>query len=423
MNSIVNKFLLAGDKFMPEMHLRSPGLTYSACGPFTRTQERIAKFKTSGDTSHIYKNDLDKACFQHDLAYGHKDLPTRTAADKVLRDKAFAIAQDQSKDGYQRSLASMVYKFFDKKVQGTGLSSTNEDLANELHKRIIRNFKRRKVIPVSVDNIWGADLADMQLISKQNKGYRFLLCVIDLYSKYAWVVPIKDKKGDSLVAAFQKILKSGRKPSKIWVDRGSEFYNSKMTAFLKDNDIDRYSTFNEGKSVVAERFIRTLKSKLYKHMTSMSKNVYIDALPAIVEEYNNTYHSTIKMKPVEVTDGSVDYSIGENKKPPKFKVGDRIRISKYKSLFTKGYMPNWIEEIFVIKEVKKTVPYTYVIEDLQGDTIDGTLYEQELQKTKQEVYRIEKVLRTKGDKLFVKWKGYPSSQNSWIDKSSVVGIK
>ena len=166
----------------------------------------------------------------------------------------------------------MVYKFFDRKVQGSGLSSTNEDLANELHKRIIRNFKRRKVVPVSVDNIWGADLADMQLISRQNKGYRFLLCVIDLYSKYAWVVPIKDKKGDTLVAAFQKILKSGRKPNKIWVDRGSEFYNSKMDKFLKDNDIGRYSTFNEGKSVVAERFIRTLKTKIYRHMTSVSKN-------------------------------------------------------------------------------------------------------------------------------------------------------
>ena len=128
-------------------------------------------------------------------------------------------------------------------------------------------------------------------------------------------------------------------------------------------------------------------------MTSVFKNVYIDALPAIVEKYNNTYHRTIKMKPIEVTDGSVDYTKDKNKKLPKFKVGDRVRISKYKSLFTKGYMSNWKEEIFVVKEVKETVPYTYVIEDLQGDTIDGTFYEQELQKTNQEVYRIEKVLK------------------------------
>ena len=134
MNDIINKFLLAGDKFMPETHLRQPGITYSACGPFTKTQEHLARFKETGDTKHIYRNTLDKACFQHDLAYGNKDIPTRTAADKVLRDKAFDIAQDQSKDGYQRSLAAMVYKFFNKKTQGSGL-------ADELHKRIVRKFE------------------------------------------------------------------------------------------------------------------------------------------------------------------------------------------------------------------------------------------------------------------------------------------
>ena len=420
MNEIVNKFLLAGDRFMPEMHLRQPGFTYSACGPFTKTSERIAKFKETGDPKYIYKNDLDKACFQHDLAYGNKDLKTRVEADKVLRDKAFKVAQDKSKDAMQRSLAAMVYKFFDKKTSGSGLSKSA--LAEELHKPIRRKFQRRKVIPVSIDNIWGADLADMQLISKYNKGYRFLLCVIDLYSKYAWVVPVKDKKGETIVAAFQEILGKGRKPNKIWVDRGSEFYNSKMNRFLEENNIERYSTFNEGKSVVAERFIRTLKNKIYKHMTSVSKNVYIDALPKIVQTYNNTYHRTIKMKPNEVTPGSVDYSNNKNKKKAKFKVGDRVRISKYKNIFTKGYMPNWTEEVFTIKQVKNTEPWTYVIEDLQGNTIDGTFYEAELQKTNQEVFRVEKVLKRKGNKLFVKWKGYPSSQNSWIDRSDLLPI-
>ena len=137
MNSIVNKFLLVGDKFMSEMHLEQHGFTYSACGPFIKTEERIAKFKDTGDPSHIYKNDLHKACFQHDIADGNKDVPTSTAADKVLRDKALTTAQ--SKYGYERSLAIMVCKFFDRKVQDAGLSSTNEDLANNLQKRIIRN--------------------------------------------------------------------------------------------------------------------------------------------------------------------------------------------------------------------------------------------------------------------------------------------
>ena len=152
MNEIVNKFLLAGDKFMPEMHLKQPGFTYSACGPFTKNKERIQKFKETGDTSYIYKNELDKACFQHDMAYGDfKDLARRTASDKVLRDKAFNIAKNPNYDGYQRGLASMVYKFFDKKSKGSDVANNeikqNLQLAEELHKPIIKNLKKEQFIP------------------------------------------------------------------------------------------------------------------------------------------------------------------------------------------------------------------------------------------------------------------------------------
>ena len=172
----------------------------------------------------------------------------------------------------------MAYKFFDSKVSGRGakLIPENEQLANELHKPIIRKFKKRKVYSTFKDNIWGVDL-DVQLLRKCNKGVIFLLCVIDIFSKYAWVVPLKDKKGISIVKAFQIILKqSNIKPNKKWVDKGSEFYNAYFKKWLRDNDVVMYSTHNEGKSVVAERFIRTLKSKIYKYMTSISKNVYID---------------------------------------------------------------------------------------------------------------------------------------------------
>ena len=145
----------------------------------------------------------------------------------------------------------------------------------------------------------------MQLISKFNKGFRFLLCINDIFGKYAWVVSLKDKKGVSIVNAFQKILDdSTRKPNKAWVDKRSEFYNSSVKKWLKDNDIEMYSIHNEGKSVVAERFIRTLKNKIYKYMTAISKNVYIDKLDDIVNEYNNTYHRTINMKPVDVKDNT-----------------------------------------------------------------------------------------------------------------------
>ena len=258
MNEIVNEFLLAGDKFMPEIHLKQPGFTYSACRSLTKNKGRIQKFKETGDTSHIYKNELDKACFQHDMAYGDfKDMKRRTAFDNVLRDKAFNLAKTPKYDEYQRGLSSMVYNFFDKKFIGSGVNiplNFNEQLAKELHKQIIKNFEKKKTVYSRFKgNIWGTDFADMHYMSKFNKEFRFLLCVIDIFSKYASLVPLKDKKGASFVDAFQKILDdSNRKPSKIWVDKESEFYNNSLKKWVKDNDIEMYSIHNERKSVIAE---------------------------------------------------------------------------------------------------------------------------------------------------------------------------
>ena len=211
---------------------------------------------------------------------------------------------------------------------------SNQQLADELHKPIIKKFKRRKVYSSFEDNIWGADLADMQLISKFNKGIRFFLCVIDIFSEYAWVVPLKDKKGVTIVNAFQKILNdsmklySKRKPNEIWVDKGSEFYNNSFKKCLKEKDLEMHSTHNERKSVVAERPIRTLKSKIYKYMISISRNVYIDKLDDIVNEYNNTYQ-TVAVK----NNKYIDFDKEVNDKDPKFQVGDHVRISKYKKIF------------------------------------------------------------------------------------------
>ena len=182
-----------------------------------------------------------------------------------------------------------------------------------------------------------------------------------------------------------------------------------------------YLTNNEGKSVIAERFIRTLKTKIYKYMTSISKNGYIDKLDDIVKEYNNKYHTSIKMKPVDVKDNTyIDFKKEINDKNPKFKVGDHVRISKYKNIFAKGYMPNWSEEIFIIKKIKNIVPWTYVINDLNGEGIIGIFYEKELQGTNQQEYRIEKVIKRKRNKLYFKWKGYDNSFNSWIDKKDIL---
>ena len=390
MNNIINKFLLAGDKFMPEMHLRQPQFVYSACGLFTRHKERIKEFKRTGDTRYVYRNELDKACFQHDSAYAdHKDLINRTEVDKVLKDKAYDIASNPEYDGYQRGLASMVYKFFDKKSTGSGfkkLKNTTKPsssiLADELHKPAIRKFKKRKVYSQFKDNIWGVDLADMQSLSRKNKGIKYLLCAIDLYSKYAFVIPLENKKGISVTNGFNKIIKqSNRKPNKTWVDQGGEFYNNVFKKWLSDNDIIMYSTYNEGKSVIAERFIRTLKTKLYKHMTAIGKNVYYDVLDDIVYKYNNTKHSTIKMKPIDVGNNKRVYIDEHNEKHSRFKVGDRVRISKFKNTFAKGYTPNWSSEIFIADKVNDTVPYTYNLKDLNDEEILGSFYDRELQKT------------------------------------------
>ena len=235
----------------------------------------------------------------------------------------------------------MVYKFFDKKSSGSGaINKSNVKLANELHKPLIKKFSKRKVYSSFKDNIWGVDLADMQLLCRQNKGIKYLLCVIDLFSKYAFVVPLKDKKGESVVKGFKKIVnESSRQPNKIWVDQGSEFYNKTFKNWLKDEGIEMYSTYNEGKSVVAERFIRTLKNKLYKHMTAIGKNVYWNVLDDVVEKYNNTINRSIGMKPKDVkSDKKAVYVAESNEKSARFSVGNRVRISKFKTCLLKDML-------------------------------------------------------------------------------------
>ena len=246
------------------------------------------------------------------------------------------------------------------------------DKINNLQMNFINQSsgKKRKVYSSFKDNIWGADLADMQLISKYSKGIRYLICTIDLFSKYAWIFPLKDKKVVSIVNAFQKIIdNSKRKPNKIQADQGSEFYNSQFKEVLKENHMEKYSTYNEGKSAVAEKFIKTLKNKIYKHMTAVLKD--FDVLDVIVDEYDNTFHKTIKIKPIDIKlDSYSVYNVESNEKDPKFKAGDHVRISKYKNIFAKVYTPNWYEEVFAISKIKNTVPWTYVINDLNdGETI------------------------------------------------------
>ena len=265
----------------------------------------------------------------------------------------------------------------------------------------------------------------MQAFSKFNRGIKYLLAVIDVFSKYGWLIPLKDKTGKSVASALKTIFKE-RKPEKMWVDKGKEFYNTDVKEL-----IELYSTENEEKSSVVERWIRTMKEKMWKYFTTNSTKVYINVLPDLVREYNNTRHSSIKMTPVKASKKENELRVWRNLYPKhleiqniklKFSIGDKVRISKKKKTFEKGYTTRWTEEIFTITKIKRTSPITYKIADLNGEEIDGTFYEPELQKTSQQLFRIEKVIEKGKNKSLVKWKGYSNDFNSWVDNKDIVNL-
>ena len=273
---------------------------------------------------------------------------------------------------------SKINDFIDRKI-----------LADELHKKVIKKFKRRKVICNHIDDIWASDLVDYSMFSKQNKHFKYLLVAVDCLSKYLFVRKLKTKTGLEVSNAFRDIFKEGRKPNKLWTDKGTEFVNKIMNKLLKEENIILYHTENEEKSCLAERVNRTIKEKIAKHFTVTNTTKYYDVLDKIVNEYNNTYHNTIRMTPVEGSKKENESDIRERvfteekcTNKAKYKIGDRVRITKYKKTFEKGYSAGWTTEIFVIDNVLNTNPVTYVIRDLNGEIIKGSFYENELQKTK-----------------------------------------
>ena len=270
----------------------------------------------------------------------------------------------------------------------------NIQLANELHKSFKRPKQLRKVYFKSKDNIWNADLITMP---PQN-NYKYILTVMDGFTRYAWTVPLKDKKGETIVNGFIEIMnKSKRKPNKLWVDQGKEFYNQHMYKLFKFKDEDvlkkdengkyknhLYSVFNYGKNPVIERFNRTLTNKLWKQFTVQGNQKWLHILQKITAKYNNTIHKTINTSPSLASKNPSLVKIQKetlNNKKPKFKVNDRVRIFKYKDKFEKGYKGYWTKEIFKIIKINQTNPITYTIQDLNNKNIQGSFYTEELQKT------------------------------------------
>ena len=280
---------------------------------------------------------------------------------------------------------------------------------------------------------WQMDLADMQSMQKFNDGYRYLLVCIDVFSKYAWVIPLKNKTGPSLVEAFKRILASGRKPEKVMTDQGTEFFNRHFKALMKEEKVELYNTYNETKASIIERLIRTLKTKMWRYFTAKKTMRYIDVLPELVYSYNHSVHRSIKSRPVDVTVENEtkiwhtlydDHDVVKDVKY-KFKIGDQVRISKVKRTFEKVYLPNFTKEIFTISKQVPRDPPVYKLKDYDGEELKGTFYDKELQKVikQDDLYEVEKILKKRGKgnnvQYLVKWLGYPSKFNSWVPASEI----
>ena len=307
-----------------------------------------------------------------------------------------------------------------------------------LHKQIRRKFLRRKTVVAGIDYQWQADLADMSKMSKVNDKYRYLLCIMDVFSKFAWVVPITNKTSKTLMDAFKSVLKSGWSPKSLQTDKGTEFKNKDFQNFLKSKKKHFFTTENpETKASIVERFQRTLKSRMWKYFTHHRTLRYVDVLPKLVDGYSHAYNRSIKRAPVSVTIqnepevSEILYDKNKSKSAgSKLKVGDYVRFNKTKRTFDKGYLTNWTQELFKISAVVKTqFPITYKIEDLDDESVRGTFFSQELQRVeKDQIYEIESVLahrKRKVGKKWVKeikvhWKGYPSKFDSWILESDLV---
>lgn len=308
--------------------------------------------------------------------------------------------------------------------------------AYTLHKPVRKSFKRNQVRVRGIDENWQADLVDVQNLKQFNGGYRYLLTCIDVLSKYAWAVPLKSKLSKDVVKAFESILQEGRVPIALHTDKGSEFINKDFQKCLKAHAIHFFTTENEMKGFCIERFHRTLRTRMAKYFTYHNTYKYIPILKELLKGYNATTHSSIGMKPSEVTIENQHRALnalygqrkeGEKKtvKPFSFKfhIGDQVRVSKVKMRFAKGYEANWSEEIFTIAACVKRKPPVYKIEDYNGEQLRGTFYETELQtvkKAKEDRYLVEKVIRTrvrnKSKQYFVRWKGYGKEFDSWVER-------
>lgn len=313
-------------------------------------------------------------------------------------------------------------------------------IADEIHKPVRKVKQRRHVRVNEKDEVWSMDLVDMAEWKADNDNEKYMLTVVDVFSRYAWARPMLTKNATDTFAAFISIVEeTGRKPKKIWVDQGAEFYNSIFKKWMKTNGAVMYSTFGESKSVIVERFNRTLKTKMWHQFTEQNTRRWVDILPDLMKWYNTRQHTTLGMSPWEASKAKnkdkiyaihnpAHDSSGINRKA-KYAIGDVVRISRIKGIFEKGYLPNFSREVFTVVEIQ--IPYspdepiTYKLKDRSGEILTGSFYDAELGPVKYpDVLLVEQVLKekmVKGSKmLLVKFLGYSEKMNTWIPESDIM---
>ncbi len=353
-----------------------------------------------------------------------------------LMKKAYYTPSNPGSLGGKKRLKDAVLK-----DSGVRLSDkeVSEWLAGEdaytLHKTAPIKYKRNRVVVYGIDTQFQADLVDMSAYAKDNDGHKYLLTCIDVFSKFSWVRVLKNKSGIEVTKAFQSILKEGHVPQKLQTDQGKEFFNKHFQDVMKKHDINHFATATDLKASVVERFNRTLKSRMWRFLTATNSRRYIDVLQDIIQGYNTSYHRSIRMRPVDVdkvNEGQVFQNLyGDIKKQKKtvfnFKVGDVVRISKVRGPFAKGYEQNYTEEFFTVSLCIPRQPPVYRLKDYDGDVIEGVFYEEELQKiivSKNKSFKVEKILgqkkQGKSTLVLVKWLGWPSKFNSYIDKKTLL---
>jgi hypothetical protein len=409
---------LSGGKFDLQSSLNGPGFSwakypgeyhltcnYNYLGPKTRTDIRLDE-NLQPKPGELPYNQVDTAAYHHDVKYILAEETPDPLDSKHIADHEMLEELDRIKTSGTESFVNFITKLALKAKLKLGIGIQNDSkllsqeleqtsfvrsrLADELHRPIIHNFQRRHVIITNVDDTWSADLI---IMPTSDNNYKNILSVIDNFSKYAWCIPLKSKRTDELISSFKSIFNtSHRKPKKIWSDHESGLYSNEFQNFCIENDIILYSTQSELKAMIVERFNRTFKEKLWRKFTELNdSNHWVNLISLILSDYNNTIHSTIKMTPIEASKPENSYLVKNilrkkyqkyNSKPPKYSTNDMVRIYQWKpNLSKKGYTPNYTREVFKIKEVHDTVPWTYTLIDKNNEIIQGKFYQQELTKS------------------------------------------